>query len=97
MSRSLFDPTGDEMLDEGSSFTMHSAQSISHMHMTPLSNAVGAREHEQQHEEHDVRVPLIGVLGSESLGPAETEALVHAAQEALFKPLVEAPSSSQVR
>jgi hypothetical protein len=83
MSRSLFDPTGDEMLDEGSSFTLHSAQSISHMHMTPIL-VNGSRGDENGHED-DVRVPLIGSRAGPSLDPDETEALARAAEEALVR------------
>jgi hypothetical protein len=36
-----------------------------------------------ENEEHDVRVPLIGERGDESLDPAATEALVEAAEEAV--------------
>jgi hypothetical protein len=71
MTRSLFDPSGDDVLEEGGPFTPPSGQSHSHLPPPP-----------QPEEGPDVEVPLKGERGEEGLGPAETEELADAAEEA---------------
>jgi hypothetical protein len=75
MTRSLFDPTGDDMLQEGDRFTSPSGANQSHMPPSAIDGKVG--------DEPDVKVPLKGAKGEEGLDEAATEELAEAAAEAV--------------
>src|SRR5438132_8960544 len=74
MTRSLFDPTGGDMAEEGDRFTGRAAENISHMPEGAVDGKAA--------EDPDAQVPLKGP-GEAGLDPADTEKLTTAAGEAV--------------
>src|SRR5947209_1129612 len=74
MTRSIFDPTGDDMIQEGDRFTGPTAQNISHVPPRAVDGKVG--------DDPDAQVPLKGTE-DQGLSRADTERLAEAADDAV--------------
>jgi hypothetical protein len=74
MTRSIFDPTGDDVIQEGDRFTTPTAGNRSHM---PPSAIDGEFK-----EDQETQVPLVSGEAPEPLDTSETDALAQAAEEA---------------
>ena len=74
MTRSIYDPSGDEMQRERGTFMPGEARNASRM---PPDAIDGKFE-----EEPDAKVPLEGEAGDDTLTEADTEALADAAEDA---------------
>jgi hypothetical protein len=91
MTRSIFDPTGDDMIQEGDTFTGPTAQNISHMPPRAVDGKV-------DEDSADAQVPLKGTE-DQGLSRADTERLVDAAEGAVKdgNPDVPAPPPRQTQ
>src|SRR4051794_32078684 len=78
MTRSMFDPTSNDRLDEGGRYTGRSAEDESHL---PPSATDGVAR-----DDPDVKVPLQGTETT-GLDPADTEKLTEAASDAIQEEL----------